>query len=115
MFDAIKNFVSQAIASMISSIFLIIGAGVLLLSIDWRLGLCVLAILPVIGVTFSVVLGKVRKLFLKGQGAIDWLNKVINESILGSSLIRLLKASRQARTSRLLKFPAPLLPAKAMK
>src|SRR5215471_11097375 len=92
--DAIKNFVSQAIASMISSIFLIVGAGVLLLSIDWILGLCVLAILPVIGITFSVVLGKVRKLFIKGQGAIDWLNKVINESVLGSSLIRLLNSQQ---------------------
>ncbi len=92
--DAIKSFVSQAIASMISSIFLIIGAGILLLSIDWRLGLAVLAILPVIGITFSVVLGKVRKLFIKGQGAIDWLNKVINESILGSSLIRLLNSQQ---------------------
>jgi ATP-binding cassette subfamily B protein len=79
---------------MISSIFLIIGAGILLLSIDWMLGLAVLAILPVIGVTFSVVLGKVRKLFIKGQGAIDWLNKVINESILGSSLIRLLNSQQ---------------------
>ena len=92
--DAIKMFISQAIASMISSIFLIIGAGVLLLSIDWRLGLAVLAILPIIGVTFSVVLGKVRKLFVKAQGAIDWLNKVINESILGSSLIRLLNSQQ---------------------
>src|SRR5262249_19118801 len=82
------------IASMISSIFLIIGAGILLLSIDWRLGLCVLGILPVFGVTFSVVLVKVRKLFIKGQGAIDWLNKVINESVLGSSLIRLLNSQQ---------------------
>src|SRR4029079_6897709 len=47
-----------------------------------------------IGITFSVVLGKVRKLFVKGQGAIDWLNKVINESILGSSLIRLLNSQQ---------------------
>ena len=60
--DAVKTFVSQAIPQIISSIFLIIGAGVLLLSINWKLGLAVLAILPVIGITFSVVLGKVRKL-----------------------------------------------------
>jgi ATP-binding cassette subfamily B protein len=71
-----------------------VGAGVLLLMIDWKLGLAVLAILPVIGGTFAYVLGKVRKLFVKGQGAIDWLNKVINESILGSSLIRLLNSQQ---------------------
>src|SRR5262249_32541125 len=90
--DAIKNFVSQAIPSMISSIFLILGASVLLLWINWKLAIGVLATLPVIGFTFKVVLGKVRKLFLKSQEAIDWLNKVINESILASALIRLMNS-----------------------
>lgn len=92
--DAIKMFVSQAIASIISSLFLIFGAGALLLMINWKLGLGVLAILPIIGVTFGVVLGKVRKLFGKSQGAVDWLNKVINESIMGSSLIRLVNSQQ---------------------
>jgi ATP-binding cassette, subfamily B, bacterial len=92
--DAVKMFVSQAVASLISSVFLIIGASILLLSINWKLGICVLSVLPIIGVTFSVVLGRVRKLFLKGQEAIDWLNKVINESILGAALIRLLNSQQ---------------------
>lgn len=90
--DAVKTFVSMAVASIISSIFLIIGASALLLYINWRLGLPVIAILPIIGVTFSVVLKKVRKLFKKSQEAVDWLNKVINESILGSGLVRLLNS-----------------------
>jgi ATP-binding cassette subfamily B protein len=38
------------------------------------------------------VLKKVRKLFRKAQEALDWLNKVINESILGSGLVRLLNS-----------------------
>jgi ATP-binding cassette, subfamily B, bacterial len=92
--DAVKMFVAQAIASIISSVFLIIGASILLLSINWKLALGVLAMLPIIGITFSVVLGKVRKLFLKSQAAIDWLNKVINESILGSALIRLVNSQQ---------------------
>lgn len=93
--DAVKNFIAQAISSIISSAFLIVGAAVLLLLIDWRLALVVLLVIPVIGLTFGYVLGRVRKLFLEAQGAIDWLNKVINESILGSSLIRLVNS--QAR------------------
>jgi ATP-binding cassette subfamily B protein len=92
--DAVKMFVSQAIANLVSSVFLIVGASALLLSINWRLGLAVLAILPVIAVTFSVVLGRVRKLFTKAQEAIDWLNKVINESVLGAALIRLLNSQQ---------------------
>ena len=90
--DAIKNFVSQAIASLISSVFLIIGASILLIMIDWMLALTVLVIVPIIGGVFFVVLRKVRKLFKKVQEAIDWLNKVINESILGAALIRLVNS-----------------------
>ncbi|MDB5237725.1 MAG: transporter ATP-binding protein [Parcubacteria group bacterium] len=93
--DAIKTFVSQAVASIISSVFLIIGASALLLTINWKLALAVLAVLPFIMGTFYVVLGRVRKLFRKSQEAIDGLNKVINESVLGSALIRLLNSQAQ--------------------
>jgi len=92
--DGVKLFVSMAIATIISSIFLIVGSSVLLLSIDWRLGLGVLAIVPFIGITFYLALKKVRELFKKGQEAIDWLNRVINESILGATLIRLLNSQQ---------------------
>jgi ATP-binding cassette subfamily B protein len=92
--DAVKLFVSQAIASIIASVFLIVGAGVLLLMINWRLGLSVLSIVPFIAITFQMVLRKVRPMFQKAQEAIDWLNRVINESILGSALIRLLNTQQ---------------------
>ncbi len=90
--DAIKMFVSQAIVSIVSSLILIIGASILLLNINWRLGLVVLLIIPIIGITFFLVFKKVKTLFRKTQEVIDWLNKVINESILGAALIRVLNA-----------------------
>jgi ATP-binding cassette subfamily B protein len=92
--DAVKTFVSQAIASLISSFFLIIGSSTLLLLINWKVALAVLTVVPIIGVTFFVVLGRVRKLFKRSQETIDWLNKVINESILGAALIRLLNSQQ---------------------
>jgi len=91
--DAVKSFVAQAISSIISSAFLIIGACVLLIMIDWKLAIPVLMVLPIIGVAFYFLMKKVRKLFKRSQEAIDWLNKVINESILGSALIRLLNSN----------------------
>lgn len=90
--DSVKSFVSMAIASIISSIFLIIWASILLLMIDWQLALAVLTIVPIIWGLFSFVFYKVSKLFKSAQETIDWLNKVINESILGSALIRLLNS-----------------------
>ena len=88
--DAIKMFISQAVASLISSAFLIVGTSALLLWLNWKLAIAVLAVLPLIAVTFSVVLGRVRKLFGEIQGMIDKLNKVLNESIVGAALVRLL-------------------------
>lgn len=90
--DAIKMFVSQAIVSIVSSIVLIIGTAILLVSINVKLGLIVLLIIPIIGITFMLVFKKVKVLFKQGQEVIDWLNKVINESILGAALIRVLNA-----------------------
>ena len=90
--DAVKSFVSIAISSIVSSIFLIIAVSILLVSINWRLGLTVLAVTPFIAVIIFFVLSKVRKLFVKSQEAIDWLNKVISENILGAALIRLLNS-----------------------
>lgn len=90
--DGVKLFVSQAVAAIISSLFLIAGASILLLTINWRLGLSVLGVVPIVGGTFYFALKKVRVLFKRGQEAIDWLNRVINESILGATLIRILNS-----------------------
>jgi len=92
--DAIKIFVSLALASIVSSVFLIIGAGVMLFIIDWKLALAVLAVMPFIAIAFFFISKKVTKLFKKAQEAIDWLNKIIHESIFGSALIRILNAQQ---------------------
>lgn len=90
--DSIKMFVSQAIVSIVSSIFIIVGVSVLLLTINWALALCVIAIIPIIGITFFLVLRKVRALFVESRAVIDWLNRVINESIMGAALIRVVNS-----------------------
>jgi len=90
--DSVKLFVSMAIVSLASSLFIIFGATALLLSINWRLALSVLAIIPIISGAFFIVFRRVRVLFKKSREVIDWLNKVINESIMGAALVRVLNA-----------------------
>ena len=90
--DAVKMFMYQGVVSIVSSVFIIIGASILLLMLNWRLALAILLIVPIIGGTFSVVFSKVRVFFKKRSEVIDWLNKVINESILGAGLIRVLNS-----------------------
>jgi ATP-binding cassette, subfamily B, bacterial len=90
--DSVKLFVSMAIVSLASSIFILIGASILLISINWRLALSVLAIIPIIGGAFFIVFRQVRVLFRKSREVIDWLNKVINESIMGAALVRVVNS-----------------------
>ena len=92
--DSLKMFVSQAFVTIISSVFVIVGTSVLLIMINWKLALAVISIVPVIGGTFFIVLRKVRVLFKRGREVIDSLNKIINESIMGSALIRVLNSQQ---------------------
>lgn len=92
--DTIKLFVAQAISSIAASLILILGASILLFTINWQLALAVMAIIPLIGGTFFLVLGKMKMWFGKIREVIDWLNKVITESILGAALIRVLNAQQ---------------------
>ncbi|MDD3078251.1 MAG: ABC transporter ATP-binding protein [Paludibacter sp.] len=93
--DSVKMFISMGIVSLASSVFIVIGASVLLISIDWKLALSILTIIPIISGAFFVVFKKLNPLFRRSREVIDRLNKVINESILGAALIRVLNAQTQ--------------------
>jgi len=92
--DSVKMFVSMAFVTIISSVFVIAGTSILLILINWKLALTVISIVPVIGGAFFIVLRKVRVLFKKSRENIDSLNKIINESITGSALIRVLNSQQ---------------------
>jgi ATP-binding cassette subfamily B protein len=92
--DSIKMFVSMAFVNIISSVFIISGTAILLILINWKLALTVIAIVPLIAVIFFIVMRKVRTLFKRSRENIDMLNKIINESIMGSALIRVLNSQQ---------------------
>jgi len=92
--DSVKMFVAQAFVTIISSLFVIIGASVLLIMINWKLAVAVLLIVPVIATSFFVVFRKVKIIFRKSREVIDALNRIINESILGAALIRVLNSQQ---------------------
>jgi len=90
--DSVKMFVSMAVVSLASSIFIVVGASILLITIDWKLALNVLVIIPVIIGAFGIVFGKLGSLFKKSREVVDKLNKVINESIMAAALVRVVNA-----------------------
>lgn len=84
----------MAIVTLFSSAFMIVGICVLLLLINYQLAVPIIAIVPIIGAAFYMVFRKARVLFRRSREIIDSLNKVINESILGSAIIRVLNAQQ---------------------
>jgi ATP-binding cassette subfamily B protein len=87
--DAIKNFVAQAAPQLISSAFVIVAASIILLGLKWQLALAVLPVFPLMGVSFFMLMVRVRKLFGEIQAIVDMMNRVLNENIVGAALIRL--------------------------
>jgi ATP-binding cassette subfamily B protein len=92
--DSVKMFVAQAFVTIISSLFVIAGASVLLIMINWRLAVAVLLIVPILAISFFIVFRKVRVIFRKSREVIDALNRIINESILGAAIIRVLNSQQ---------------------
>ena len=92
--DGVKSFVSQGIVSIASSVFILIGTSFMLLSINWKLGLMVLGFVPVIVVVFYFIFSKVNAMFKETREVVDWLNRVIIESVMGAAIIRVLNSQQ---------------------
>jgi ATP-binding cassette subfamily B protein len=90
--DSVKMFFDNSVGTVIASIFVIIGATGLLLSIDWKLALAVLTVLPFIGILFALVFKKLGPLFKLTQEIIDRFNTIISESIVGAAIVRVLNS-----------------------
>ncbi|MFA7193611.1 MAG: ABC transporter ATP-binding protein [Candidatus Paceibacterota bacterium] len=92
--ESIKMFLSFAVSIAISSVVVIIGAAILLLTINWKLALVVLALLPLIGILFALVFSKLGPLFKKSQEIIDKFNTIIGESVVGAAIVRVLDSGK---------------------
>jgi len=90
--DNLKQVIALGLVQVFSSIILIFGATALLISVNRPLASIVLLIIPLIIIIFVFIFSKIRHYFKRAQAIIDRLNKTINESIVASSLIRILNS-----------------------
>lgn len=90
--DAVKAVISQGIIAILSAVVTLVGALSLMFLISVKLTLIALAIVPIIGILFSFVIGRVGKLFRRSQENLEQTNRTINESIIASSLVRVLNS-----------------------
>lgn len=90
--EQVKDIISQGFASIFSALIILIGSVILLFSINFRLAIIAIISLPIIIGVFAFIFKNISKLFRSSQEILSKINKVINESVLGSMLIRVLNS-----------------------
>lgn len=90
--EQVKDIISQGFASVFSAIIILIGSVILLFSINVKLAFIAILSLPLIIGVFAFIFKNISSLFRAAQEILGNINKVINESVLGAMLIRVLNA-----------------------
>jgi ATP-binding cassette, subfamily B, bacterial len=90
----VKSIASQGLVYFLTAIILLIGSCIMLLITNWFLALIAISILPIVIVLFGFIFGRISPLFKKSQLNLSQINQVVNESIFGSSLVRVLNSQK---------------------
>ena len=100
--EVVRMFFSQGFLGLAQIVFMVIGVGYMLLTMNWQLGLMTLAfVIPV--ATLAATFGRrMRPVWLKGQAVMGYMGETLEESLTGISVVKAF--SHQAEDSR--KFDA---------
>ncbi len=94
--DVLNEMFSAGIVSVFGDVFTLTGIMIALLVLDWRLGLIVLAIVPVIGVATAIFRKKARDGYRRVRIAIAKINAFLQEHITGMSVVQLYNRERKS-------------------
>ncbi len=92
--DNVKTFISQGVLVLFSAVVLLFGSAIMLISIDYKLAIPVILVIPALFLSFMFIFKTISQYFVKAQEVVDKLNLVINESVVGSRLVRVLNSQK---------------------
>ncbi|MFE9253632.1 ABC transporter ATP-binding protein [Streptomyces sp. NPDC006879] len=84
----IQMLVLMAFTLMVSAPIMCVGGIVMALGLDVQLSMVLLAVVPVLGISVTVIVLKTRPLFRQMQERLDTVNRVLREQITGNRVIR---------------------------
>lgn len=90
----VKSSFFQALGAMLTSVILIIGSAVMMFSLNARIATYIVLTVPAVIIILFLILRKRFGVFKKIQQVRDSLNKVINENIKASMLVRVFVAEK---------------------
>jgi ATP-binding cassette subfamily B multidrug efflux pump len=86
--EQIRTFVGSGVVQLAAAAVMLVGTTVLLFSLDWRLALVALSIVPVIFVLLLRFVRRIGPLFRSVQQTLGRLNSILQEDLAGIRVIR---------------------------
>ena len=86
--DTINNTLSQTITQIITSIVTVAGVLIMMLSIDWRMTLVALLMIPLSFALIGLIIGKSQKYFKQQQEYLGHINGQVEEMYAGHTIMK---------------------------
>lgn len=86
--EMVRMFVGRGIVMLLSAVVMLAGTTALLLIMNWRLALVVLAVIPVILLLFSVFIGRIIPASRRVQQKLAELNTILQENLAGMRVVK---------------------------
>lgn len=87
--ETLNQFFTAGVSAVFQDFFTLVVAGVILLRMDWRLGLVALSLLPFLGWAMVIYRIRARRLFRESRLSTAKLNSFLSENLSGVSTIQL--------------------------
>ncbi len=94
--DTISSTLGDSVTQLISSALSVVGAGGIMLAMNWRLALISLVTLPLITFATRGIAGRTRQGFRDRQRALGTLNGIVEEGIAGQRVVKVCCHEEQA-------------------
>lgn len=94
--DTISSTLGESVTQLVSSLLSIIGAGAIMLTMNWHLALVSLVTLPLVVLASRGIAGCTRQGFRDRQQALGTLNGIVEEGIAGQRVVKVCCHEEQA-------------------
>lgn len=92
--NSVQEVMSQGLVIMLGA-FVTLGGSILsLLTLNFRIGFYTISVIPLLIIAFAIIFKNLGGMFRRRQETIEKINAVINESIIGSALVRVLNSAK---------------------
>ncbi len=86
--DMVRSFLSHGLSLMLRALLMVVGSVVMMFSIDPRLALMTLIVLPLAGVLISGLMWLARPMFVLVQEKLSALNTTVQENLAGVQVVK---------------------------